>query len=258
MKTITISNEKGGVAKTTTSINLAYGLKERGFKVLAIDIDTQMNMSNTYGLTPQMKVNTIYDLLKGTPIQQCIYNSKSGVCLIFGDDRMRNDNEFSKEDYYKLKQSFQEIENIFDYCIIDTPPLTRFANILSLTASDEIIIPMQANSYSLQGLANTLKIYNKVKATSNPELKLKGILLTLYQGRTLFSNMTKKDIQKIANQFNAPVFKTPIRRSVKIEESEGSLQSILEYDPKSNVAKDYEMFVDEYLQEQTIKPEEKK
>lgn len=257
MKTITITNEKGGVAKTTTSIQLAFGLAMKGKKVLAIDLDSQKNLSNTFGLKPQMKVNTIQDLIEGEDIRKCIFKKNDNLFVIFGDSRTRFDFQAkSKEDYQLLKKKLSEIEDLFDFVVIDTPPKTERFNILAMTSSDEIIIPMEADTYSMQGLATTLEIVQKVKNETNPNLKIKGILLTRFKARTLFSRMTKGDLQMIANQMKFPIFKTTIRESIEIKKSQGQLQSIFEYNPKSKVAKDYESFIQEYLTGKPIEPED--
>lgn len=257
MKTITITNEKGGVAKTTTSIQLAFGLAMKGFKVLAIDLDSQKNLSNTFGLKPQMKVNTIQDLIEGEDIRKCIFKKNDNLFVIFGDSRTRLDFQpKTKEDFQLLKQKLDEVKDLFDFVVIDTPPKTERFNILAMTTSDEIIIPMEADTYSMQGLATTLEIVQKVKSETNPNLSIKGILLTRYKARTLFSKMTRGDLQGIANQMKFPVFVTTIRESIEIKKSQGQLQSIFEYNPRSKVAKDYESFIQEYLTGKPIQPED--
>jgi chromosome partitioning protein len=257
MKTITITNEKGGVAKTTTSIQLASGLAMKGKKVLAIDLDSQKNLSNTFGLKPSMKVNTIQNLIEGEDIRKCIFKARDNLFVIFGDSRTRLDFSIkTKEDYLLLKQKLEEVKDLFDFVVIDTPPKTERFNILAMTTSDEIIIPMEADTYSMQGLATTLEIVQKVKSETNPNLSIKGILLTRFKARTLFSRMTRGDLQKIANQMKFPVFETTIRESIEIKKSQGQLQSIFEYNPKSKVAHDYESFIQEYLTGKPIQPED--
>ena len=257
MKTITITNEKGGVAKTTTSIQLASGLAMKGKKVLAIDLDSQKNLSNTFGLKPSMKVNTIQNLIEGEDIRKCIFKARDNLFVIFGDSRTRLDFQAkSKDDYQLLKQKLEEVKDLFDFVVIDTPPKTERFNILAMTTSDEIIIPMEADTYSMQGLATTLEIVQKVKSETNPNLSIKGILLTRFKARTLFSRMTRGDLQKVANQMKFPVFETTIRESIEIKKSQGQLQSIFEYNPKSKVAHDYESFIQEYLTGKPIQPED--
>lgn len=250
MKTITIANEKGGVGKTTTAQQLSTGLAKKGFRVLVVDMDSQRNLSSTLNDNGQ-DIKRVYDVMMGEETKNCIHKTNQGVFIIYGDDRIANaEKEFTElEAPYILKEKLSEIENYFDFCIIDTPPKSKSIVVINaMTCSDEIIIPLQANSFSIEGLSKILETYNKVKKVTNHDVKVKGILMTMYDDRAIFRRGITKQMQQLSEKIQIPIFKTTIRRAVAIEEAQSQKTNIFDYNSKSKVAEDYRNFVDEYLQ----------
>ena len=253
MKTISIANEKGGVGKTTTAQHFAIGLAQKGFKVLLIDLDSQRNCSSCFGDTGQENVKRVFDLMNGEPIENCIYKTKQGVFLIYGDDRMsKADRIFVEMDSpYILNEALQKVKSLFDYIIIDTPPRSKSVAVENaFTTSDEIIIPIQANGFSIDGLQKILDTFEKAKKTTNPRLQIVGILFTMYEDRTLFRRGMTKQMEAISQKIQIPLFETTIRRGISMEEAQFRRTSIFEYEPKSKVAKDYQDFIEEYLKKE--------
>ena len=255
MKTITIANEKGGVGKTTTAQQLSIGLAKKGFKVLAVDLDSQRNLSSTLNDSGQ-EIKRIYDLMTGEDIKNCIFKTNQNVFVIYGDDRMANaEKVFVEVDSpYILKEKLEKVQNIFDYCIIDTPPKSKSIVVVNaMTSSDEVIIPMQANSFSIEGLSKILETFNKVKKVTNKNVEVLGILFTMFDDRAIFRRGISKQMKELSEKIQIPIFKTTIRRGVAIEEAQSQKLNIFDYNSKSNVAKDYKNFVEEVLEKEHTK-----
>lgn len=248
MITITITNEKGGVGKTTTAQQLSTGLAKKGYKVLAIDLDNQRNLSSCFGDRGQ-EINRAYDLLHDKKASECIFKTEQNVFIIYGDDRLSNiDIEFGNdvEAPYLLKDKIEEVEEMFDFCIIDTPPKSKSMVVLnSFTASNKIIIPLQANSFSVEGLGKILDTYKQVKKRTNPNIEIDGLLLTMFDERAVLRREISEQLQGLSKEMNIPLFKNSIRRSVAIEEAQSQRMNIFDYQRKSKVAEDYFNLVEE-------------
>lgn len=243
----TIANQKGGVGKTTTASALATGLTAKGFKTLIVDIDPQSNMSYTFGADDQQA--SIYEVLKGTATpQEAIQHTKQGdiissTLLLAGADMEFTDT--GRE--YLLKSFIEPLKNIYSHIIIDTPPTLGILTINALTASDDVIIPMGADIFSLQGLSQLYITIEKVRKFCNPNLKIAGLLITRYSGRTILSRDLKEVIGEKAAQINASVFSSVVREGIAVKEAQTQQQSVFESAPKSNPAQDYMEFIEEYL-----------
>lgn len=247
MKTIAIINQKGGVGKSTTAFTLASGLKNKGYKTLCIDMDAQGNLSYTADANDDLL--TIYDLLaEDANINQAIQHTKNFDLIasskaLSGADGFITD--IGKE--YKLKEILESVKNDYDYIIIDTPPALGILTVNALTACDSVIIPAQADIYSLQGIEQLSKTIQPIKKYCNDKLKIDGILLTRYSPRAILSREVAEIANDLAQNLNTKVFKSTIREAIAVKESQINKQSLFDYAPNSNVTNDYLNFINELL-----------
>ena len=246
MKIVTITNQKGGVGKTTTANSLFAGLHKMGKKTLAIDMDSQCNLS--YCFKADNKKPSIINVFRGeVSLKDAIQHSSSGD-FIQSDKNLDNVmTELSALDkVYKLSKVLKEIKDEYDYVIIDTPPALSPLTINALVASNSVIIPVQADSFSMQGaeaLAETIKGIREV----NENLEISGILIVRYKGRAGLAQHMNKKFQDFANLFETKVFETKIRDAIAIQESQLARVNIFDYDSTCNVALDYANFVKEFI-----------
>lgn len=244
---ISIANQKGGIGKSTTAQALATGLHRKGYKTLLIDLDPQGNIS--YTVEVDITNATAYELLTSkTTISEVIQETPQGKVIPAGEQLSSLDlelNVMGKE--YKLKESLDPIRKDFDFIIIDTPPALGILTINALTASDSIIIPAQADIYSLQGIGQLYKTVQAVKTYCNPHLKIQGILLTRYHKRTIINRDMGQLIEETAKQFETSIYETSIRESVSVREAQAKKQDIFNYAPNSNPTKDYLAFIEEVI-----------
>lgn len=253
MRTITITNHKGGVGKTTTAQALATGLLHRGYRVLAIDIDPQTNFTYTAGLDTHSRNTNIYDLFKdrgAASSLQAIQETPAGFSMIPGALGLAGaDMEFSQQGReYILKEILQPIKEKFDFCIVDTPPTLGILTINALTASQEIIIPVEADIYSLQGLAQLQGAIFNTQKYSNPDLKVSGLLITKFNPRAVINQNLKEALDGAALQLHTKVFNSWIREAVAIKEVHFLQGDLFKEYPRHKVTKDYAAFIEEFLQ----------
>lgn len=251
MITVTITNQKGGVGKTTTAHILSAGLAKQGFRVLAIDIDPQTNLTYTAGIEPQNTEATLYSFFKRTasPSIQAALPTEAGFFIIPGSlDLAGADMEFTQTGReYMLKEALQPLEESFDYCIIDTPPTLGILTVNALTASQKVIVPMGADIYSLQGLSQLQGLIDNVKRYSNHDLTIDGLLLTKYSPRAIINRQLKESLQEVAKQLQTKVYNTAIREAVAIKEVQFLQSNIFTEYPNANVTQDYTAFIKEFL-----------
>ena len=246
MKIITVTNQKGGVGKTTTASSLFAGLSMMGKKVLAIDLDPQCNLSYCYKADTSKP--SIKEVFKGEiKLSEAIQPTSTGD-FIQSDKSLNNImQELNAIDQvYKLSKVLKEVSNKYDYVIIDTPPALSPLTINALVASTSVIIPVQADSFSMQGaeaLAETIQGIRDV----NKDLEISGVLLVRYKGRAGLAQHMNEQFIKFANMFDTKVFETKIRDAIAVQESQLARQNIFEYNPKSNVALDYANFIKELI-----------
>lgn len=247
-KVISISNQKGGVGKTTTTGAVAAGLKIKGFKVLCIDLDPQSNLSFSVGAETE-DCPTIYDVLKGEAktlfsIQKTpSFDIISSNILLSGIEL-----EFSQTGReFLLKEAINPVKEKYDYIFIDTPPALSILTVNAFTASDTIIIPMLADIFSLQGIAQLAETIERVKTYCNQKLIIEGIVLTKYNSRTVLSREVKATAELIAGEMKTKLFKTTIRSSVAVMEAQTNQKSIFEYSPKNGATLDYMDLVNELV-----------
>ncbi len=248
-KIISVANQKGGVGKTTTAINLSTLIAKKGKKVLMIDADPQGNASSGVGLDRDDIELSIYDILidevefdnvvKKTNIKN-LDICPSNINLAGAEVELVS--VMSRE--HRLKEKLDKIKDNYDYIIIDCPPSLGLITLNAFTASDSVLIPVQCEYYALEGLGQLLNTINLVKKHLNKNLEIEGALLTMYDVRTNLSNQVVKEVK---NYFNDKVYKNVIPRNVKLSEAPSYGMPISVYDPRSKGAKSYEKFVKEFL-----------
>ncbi len=274
MRIIAFSNQKGGVAKTTSSYAMAVGLANRGFKVLVVDADPQENLSMTAGidlieidpdpediegLTAEQKeyfYNNVpaklFEVMKGEKdINRAIIPVSENLDLIVGGiDLASADMTFTQLGRERLiKDSFAKLEKHYDYCVFDCSPALGVVLMNILTAADEVVIPLEPGAYSLQGLSRLYKFIDLIHDYTNNKLKVDGILITKVRN-TANSKVWINDIEEKAKILNTKVFKSRIRLNVSVEEAQTVRKDIFEYAGGSAAARDYDDFIDEFLEEE--------
>lgn len=247
-KIISITNQKGGVGKTTTGINLAASLVKRGKRILLIDMDPQSNATVGCGVEAEQISNTIYDLLLlEATAQETIVNSDSGIDLITANGDLAGAqvellNEIGRE--LRLQKALAEIQQDYDYIFIDCPPALNVLTINALVASDSVLIPMQCEYFALEGLSALISTIRKIRETLNPHLRIEGLLRTLFDSRNSLSNEVSKQLQ---THFGDRVYKTLIPRNVRLAEAPSYGEPAIVYDPSSKGAMAYLALADEML-----------
>lgn len=250
MKTLAIINQKGGVGKSTTAQALAAGLTLKGYKVLTVDLDPQGNTSFTLGASKD-GATALGVLLEEVKPADAVQLTKYGD-IIAGSKALAGADAYLTETgkEYRLKEALEQIKGSYNYIVIDTPPALGILTTNALTACNSVIIPAQADIYSLQGIADLADTIKPVKKYCNPELKIEGILFTRYSPRSAFNKELAELAGELAGNLGTKVFTTMIREAVAVKKAQAVQQSVFEYDPKSKVADDYRAFIDELIREE--------
>ena len=244
MEIIAITNQKGGVGKSTTSLNLGQGLKKRGYKVLFIDLDSQQNLSYTMGANPN--IPTSYELLnEEVGLKDTIQVTASGDLIAASAQLASSNRGIAKTNV--LKKSLEREKLDYDFVIIDCPPALSILTINALTTANRVIIPAQADIYSLQAISQLHNTIESVQRNANRDLVISGILLTRYNNRAILSRDLTELINKTAQKMQTKVFKSKVREAIAIKESQAMQMDIFTYAPSSKVAKDYDGFIEELL-----------
>ena len=251
---VAVVNQKGGVSKTSTVLALAAGLKAKRNRILLVDMDAQSNLSYTAGATPTDK--TVYRaMVEGSAsgmIQSLDYAGERDLyervdILPAGPDLSGADVNLSgtvgRE--YLLKEVLKELAEDYDYILIDTPPALGALTVNALTASTGVIITAQADIYSLQGIASLSSTLEAVRKYCNKDLKVKGILITRYNSRSILSRSIAEELAGTAEAMGTVLYQTRIRECTAVKEAQLEKQSIFSYAPRSNAAKDYMAFIEE-------------
>lgn len=253
-KVIAVTNQKGGVGKTTTCSALCGGLANMGYKVLAIDLDPQGNLSFSLGVEVEDKF-TVYDVMKGNcDIGDAIINGS--VCDVIPSNILLSGLELEMTGVgreYVLREQLAEVSKKYDYVILDTPPALSVLTINAYTASDELVIPMLCEILSLQGIAQLKQTIFAVKRYYNKSLCVRGILLNKYNPRYTLTKEVEELAELIAQQLDTLIFKTKISACVSIAEAPAHGESIITYSPKCRATTEYKAFIKEL-----IAPHEKK
>ena len=254
---ISIANQKGGVGKTTTAVNVSSILAKKGKKVMLIDCDPQGNATSGIGLEKEAE-NSIYDVLinevdiKETLQDTCLKNLK--ICpanMSLAGAEVELVNQLSREQ--RMKNALDEIKNEFDFIIIDCPPSLGLVTLNAFTASDSVLIPVQCEYFALEGLGQLLNTINLVKKHLNKNLEIEGAVLTMYDVRTNLSNQVVMEVKKY---FGDKVYKTVIPRNIKLSEAPSYGMPIILYDEKSKGARCYEKLAREILRAEVLRKKE--
>lgn len=245
---ITVATQKGGVGKTTTTYALATVLSHRGFRVLAVDMDPQGNLS--FAMNAEMEKSAIiYDVLKGN-IKAAFAVQHRAIVNIIPTNILLSavEMEFTgKGREFLLKSALDTLKQDYDYILIDSPPGLGVLTVNALVAADYLILPMLADIFSLQGLTQVHDTVVHVRNTCNPELKIAGILLNKYNPRTKLAREVQGTALLIAEQLGIPVFKTTIRNCIALAEAQSIQADIITYSSKCTGVADYSSLVDEIL-----------
>lgn len=246
---IAIANQKGGVGKTTTAVNLSACLADLGHNVLLLDIDPQGNASSGIGIDKKMIKTCIYDtLINEIPVEKVIYKSKQKTLFVIPATIQLAGAEIelvptiSRE--VRLKTVLEPVKKKFKFIIIDCPPSLGLLTLNALTAADYILIPIQCEYYALEGLGQLVNTINLVKKHLNGALKIGGVLLTMYDART---NLSSQVAEEVRNYFGDLVFDSVIPRNVRLSEAPSYGESIIDYDPRSKGAEVYKTLAEEVL-----------
>ena len=253
MKTIVLTNQKGGVAKTTTAYALAAGLRNKGYRVLIVDADPQGNLTYTAG-SEENKENTLYEVLKGNcKVQEAMRNTHpldtAMSILSVGLQGTAADMELASRTAreYMLKEAIEKVSDTYDYCVIDTAPTLGLLTLNALTAADRVIIPLNLEVYSLQGMEQLSGFIENVRKYTNKDLRIAGLLITKYNERLNISQALKDNVEQAAKVMQTRVFNTKIRESVAVKEAQLLRSDIYTEAPKATATLDYMAFVDEFI-----------
>lgn len=249
-KIMAIANQKGGVGKTTTTINLSAALAEKGKRVLIIDMDPQGNTSSGLGVDKDELETTVYQLMIGdNTFEECVQKdvfenldvlasnvNLAGVEIEMMDMDNRN---------YVLRDIIEKVENQYDFILIDCPPSLNTLTINAMTTADSVLVPIQCEYYALEGLSQLIYTINLVKERLNPRLTINGVVFTMYDGRT---NLSMQVIENVRNNLNQTIYDTIIPRGVRLAEAPSHGLPITQYDNRSTGAKAYMALAEEVIE----------
>lgn len=243
---IAVANQKGGIGKTTTSLALYDILSQKGYSALYGDLDPQCNGTDNFRAKIS-GVGTMYDLLVNGD-HDCIQHTERGD-IIAGDPLLKDATKMldGVSGAHKLRKGLRQIEEDYDYIILDTPPALSILLTNALTAAHRVIVPLTPDRFGLQGLVQLSDSIKDVQEYTNPSLKVDGLLLVKYSGRTNLARGISKSLPEYAKLFDSRVYNTSIRETVSAREAQAQQESLLSWAPECTAAKDYKEFVEEFL-----------
>lgn len=249
MKTIAIVNQKGGCGKTTTAQSIGGALRERGERVLFVDLDSQCNL--TYSLGGDIGDSDIVGALESPSRSfNTVQETGQGALIAGSPDLSKLNAEYRGiDDMKRLKEALKPIKKNYDHIIIDTPPALGALMINALTACDGVLIVAQADIFSLQGVGQLMETLKEVKRNTNKKLKILGLALTRYNERARLSKKLLTDLEAYTEDIGVPVLNTKIRECVALREAQLNRKNIFTHSKRSNGAKDYEALLDELIKE---------
>lgn len=250
MKTIAFINQKGGAGKTTTALNVGASLQRKGFSVLLIDLDAQGNLTTATGCDPNEIASgvTIYEVLKDDANVNDAIRATANGCDIIPTDIRQSDADVVLSGVagrdVLLKFAIKEIQKQYDFVLLDCPPSLSIITIMALTACDDVVIPIQAQYFALNGCAQLINTINKIKKRLNPKLNVCGVVVTMYDGR---QNLDKSVLESVEKAFPEKVFATKIRNNVSLAEAPACGCDVFTYKPECAGATDYDALTDEII-----------
>ena len=251
-KTIAIVNQKGGVGKTTTCVNLAAALKEEGARVLVCDFDPQANATSGFGVDKTTASPNIYDvLINGADVKRAVVETPYGDLIPANKALAGATVEMIAIDRreYLLKSALDQLAGRYDYILIDCPPSLELLTLDSLCAADTVLVPVQCEYYALEGLSDLLTTIRIVKRSLNPGIDLEGVVLTMYDGRT---NLSMQVAEEVKRHFPGKVYATVIPRNVRLSEAPSHGKPVTAYDSLSRGAEAYRALAEEIMEKNAL------
>lgn len=248
-RAIVVANQKGGVGKTTTAINLSSCLAEAGKKVLAIDMDPQGNMTSGLGVDRDELENTVYELLCGsTTVRECIQENVMENLSVIGANINLAGAEIEligmPDKEFILDRAIAEVKDEYDFIIVDCPPSLNMLTINAMCMTDTVLVPIQCEYYALEGLSQLIRTIELVQERLNPNLEIEGIVFTMYDART---NLSLQVVENVKDNLQQTIYKTIIPRNVRLAEAPSYGLPINRYDPKSTGAESYRNLANEVI-----------
>lgn len=253
MKVISFVNQKGGVAKTTSCVNIGASLADQGKTVLLIDLDAQGSLTTSTGLREiGADELTTYEVLKGADIKEATRTLSEGLSVLPTDIRLSGaEIELSSVPgrEFLLREALTEFDDVFDYVLIDCPPSLGVLTLIALTASDGVIVPVKADYLALKGMSQLVDVINVVKRRMNPGLEIAGVIATFYNSRR---NLDQQIVEQIETFFPGKLFETKISQNTALAEAPSQGKNIFEYDSRSKGAQQYKTLAEELIEREDI------